>query len=82
MLRALTLCLPLPCWATASKAVFDVHVHLHDGEASLQAYQQDIDATGLTLSGMAALWFGGPHQAGARQPAAIRSGNAHRLFDR
>lgn len=75
MLRALTLCLLLPCWAAASDAVFDVHVHLHEGEASLQAYQQDVEAAGLKLTGIAAMWFGGPHQARAGEPAVIRAGN-------
>ncbi|WP_144409346.1 amidohydrolase family protein [Pseudoxanthomonas suwonensis] len=52
-----------------------MHVHLHDGEASLAAYRADVAASGLELSGLAAMWFGGPHQARAGDPAAIRAGN-------
>ncbi|HZV37773.1 MAG TPA: amidohydrolase family protein [Pseudoxanthomonas sp.] len=61
--------------ASAQQAVFDTHVHLHDGEASLKAYRADATAAGLELEGMAAMWFGGPHQALQGHPDVIRAGN-------
>ncbi len=44
-------------------AVFDVHVHLHDGEASLKRYEADATEAGIAVSCIAAMWFGGPNQA-------------------
>lgn len=77
MLRtlALTLCLlaASPAWSTGP--VFDVHVHLREGEASLQQYRDDVRAAGLQLSGVGAMWFGGPHQARQGQLAEVRAGN-------
>lgn len=64
-----------PLAASAADPVFDVHVHLRDGEASLQRYRDDAAAAGRTLGGLAAMWFGGPNQARAGDPAAIRAGN-------
>lgn len=76
MLRALVLALCLISPAVfAATPVFDVHVHLRDGEASLQRYRDDAAAAGRTLDGLAAMWFGGPNQARAGDPAAIRAGN-------
>ena len=54
---------------------FDIHVHLHKGEASLRAYQDQLKRDGLSVSGFGAMWFGGPNQAKAGDPAAIRAGN-------
>ena len=64
-----------PGLACADAPVFDVHVHLRDGEASLQRYRDDAAAAGRTLDGLAVMWFGGPNQARAGDPAAIRAGN-------
>lgn len=55
--------------------VFDVHVHLHEGEASLRKYQADAAASGIALSGIGAMWFGGPHQARQDEPEKARAGN-------
>ena len=76
MLRALvlSLCLISPV-ALAASPVFDVHVHLRDGETSLQQYRDDVRAAGLELSGIGAMWFGGPHQARQGELAKIRAGN-------
>lgn len=76
MLRALvlSLCLISPV-ALAANPVFDVHVHLRDGEASLQQYRDDVRAAGLELSGIGVMWFGGPHQARQGDLAKIRTGN-------
>ena len=61
--------------AMASGPVFDVHVHLREGEASLRAYEAEVEAAGIELAGLGAMWFGGPHQALAGDPARIRAGN-------
>lgn len=76
MLRALVLllCLISPV-ALAANPVFDVHVHLRDGETSLQQYRDDVRAAGLDLSGIGVMWFGGPHQARQGDLAKIRAGN-------
>lgn len=61
--------------AAASGPVFDVHVHLREGEMSLREYMADVEASGVELSGLGAMWFGGPHQARQGDPDAIRAGN-------
>lgn len=61
--------------AAPSGPVFDVHVHLREGEASLQEYLADVEASGLEIAGLGAMWFGGPSQARAGEPDAIRAGN-------
>ena len=61
--------------AAASGPVFDVHVHLRSGEASLQEYLADVEASGVELAGLGAMWFGGPNQARQGDPDAIRAGN-------
>lgn len=73
-LLALTLCL-LTGHALAANPVFDVHVHLRDGETSLQQYRDDVRAAGLDLSGIGVMWFGGPHQARQGDLEKIRAGN-------
>lgn len=76
MLRALVLSLCLISPVTlAANPVFDVHVHLRDGETSLQQYRDDVRAAGLELSGIGVMWFGGPHQARQGDLAKIRAGN-------
>lgn len=61
--------------AAAQPAVFDGHVHLHRGEASLRQYEAQVKADGQQPGGYAAMWFGGPNQAPAGNPAAIAAGN-------
>lgn len=61
--------------AAAKEPVFDVHVHLRDGEASLREYQADVAASGTGLAGLAAMWFGGPHQALQGELDKVRAGN-------
>ncbi|MGH8074228.1 MAG: amidohydrolase family protein [Lysobacter sp.] len=74
--RLLTIMLLLCTGAAAAQGpVFDTHVHLHDGEASLAQYRADVDASGIELVGVAAMWFGGPHQARQGDLASIRAGN-------
>jgi predicted TIM-barrel fold metal-dependent hydrolase len=61
--------------AVAREPVFDVHVHLRDGETSLRAYEADIAAAKIELAGVGAMWFGGPHQAPQGEPAKVRASN-------
>lgn len=61
--------------ALAVAPVFDNHVHLHDGEKSLQLYRKQIADAHLNLAGIGAMWFGGGNQALAGNPSAIRAGN-------
>lgn len=61
--------------AMAQAVTFDAHVHLHRGEASLRAYEEQLRADEQSASGFAAMWFGGPNQALPGNPAAIRAGN-------
>jgi uncharacterized protein len=65
-----------PCHAVAAKDdVFDVHVHLWDGEASIRSYDAQLKASNVEVTGFAGMWFGGPNQAKQGQPAETRSGN-------
>ena len=61
--------------APAERAVFDVHVHLREGEESLRAYRRDVDSAGVALAGLGAMWFGGPFQAPAGKPDEIEARN-------
>ena len=71
----LFLCCSMSFVASAAEPVFDVHVHLHDGEASLRKYRADVAETGVATHGIAAMWFGGPNQALQGSPDKIRAGN-------
>lgn len=61
--------------ALAAEPVFDVHVHLREGETSLAKFKAEAKEAGLELAGIGAMWFGGPHQALAGNPASIRENN-------
>lgn len=61
--------------AFAAEPVFDMHVHLRDYENSLLKYESEVKDSGLQLSSIGVMWFGGPNQALAGNPAAIRTGN-------
>jgi predicted TIM-barrel fold metal-dependent hydrolase len=66
----------LLCIAPArAQDVFDMHVHLHDGETSLRAYEADLASSKLKSARYGAMWFGGPHQALQGDPAKVRAGN-------
>lgn len=62
LLFAMAMFLPLEA-APARGPVFDAHVHLWKGPASLQAYEKQVRAANVEVSGFAAMWFGGPNQA-------------------
>ena len=61
--------------ALAQDAVFDLHVHLHKGEVSIEDYEAQLKAAGISVTGFGAMWFGGPHQAPAGQVAQTRASN-------
>src|SRR3954471_9251815 len=61
--------------AFAEPQLFDNHVHLHNGEESLQLYKKQVAEAHLNVAGIGAMWFGGGNQALAGNPAAIRAGN-------
>ena len=63
---------PVP---VAAQTLFDDHVHLHHGERSLADYEAQLRKDGLTVERFGAMWFGGPNQAKAGDPPAIRAGN-------
>ena len=66
----------LPCQAVSARdAVFDVHVHLWDGEASIRNYEAQVKAANVEVTGFAGMWFGGPNQAKQGRPAETRAGN-------
>jgi uncharacterized protein len=71
----LSLALALTGFAHSAEPVFDVHVHLREGEASLQQFKTEARAAGIELAGIGAMWFGGPHQARAGNPANNRANN-------
>ena len=75
LLRILAIALLSIQPAAAREPVFDVHVHLRDGEASLKAYEADVAASKIKLAGLGAMWFGGPHQAAQGDPAKVRASN-------
>ena len=54
----------LPFGPAAGQArVFDSHVHLWHGEASLAEYEAQLKTAGVTIAGFGGMWFGGPNQA-------------------
>lgn len=59
----------------AESRLFDVHVHLWHGDASLQMYEDQVKQGGLEVAGAGVMWFGGMNQALAGQPARIQAGN-------
>lgn len=76
IIRALAIALLCTHSALAQDLVFDSHVHLHDGEASLQAYEADISASKIKLVGFGGMWFGGPNMALQGNPALSQSASA------
>ncbi|HET9864264.1 MAG TPA: amidohydrolase family protein [Steroidobacteraceae bacterium] len=55
--------------------IFDLHVHLHEGEASIPKYQKQLEEAHVSVAGFGAMWFGGGHQAPAGQIAKTRANN-------
>jgi len=59
----------------AQQRTFDVHVHLHRGEASVREYEAQLRSGNQQVSGYGAMWFGGPNHALQGQPESIRANN-------
>jgi predicted TIM-barrel fold metal-dependent hydrolase len=74
---ALGIAIALAVFGRANAQVFDSHVHLWHGEQSLLEYEKQANNTGEI--GFAGMWFGGPNQALAGDPAAIRLNNDAQL---
>lgn len=55
--------------------VFDMHVHLHEGAASIAKYEAQLAEAGVEVTTYGAMWFGGPHQAREGDLERIREGN-------
>jgi predicted TIM-barrel fold metal-dependent hydrolase len=64
-----------PTAAVAQDIGLDTHVHLWDGETSIRAYEAQLKASGLSVSGFGAMWFGGPNQALEGKPEEVRRNN-------
>ena len=47
----------------AQEPVFDVHVHLREGEKSIAEYEAQVKAGKREVGGFGGMWFGGYHQA-------------------
>ena len=77
-MRTLLLSIVLLTFATpaiAEDPVVDTHVHLHRGEASLAEYRAQLKAANQPVAAFGAMWFGGPNQALAGNPADIAKRN-------
>lgn len=61
--------------ALAQEQIFDAHVHLHKGEASIADFLAQLEAAGIAVTGFGAMWFGGPHQAPAGKIEQTRANN-------
>ena len=61
--------------AAAQQQTFDVHVHLHRGESSLEEYEKQAARDAREVTGYGAMWFGGPNMALQGKPAEIRANN-------
>jgi len=79
MIRPLALLLILAAFIAPIRAqdahLFDMHVHLHHAEESLAEYEKQAAADQIAIDGAAIMWFGGPNQALAGNPADIRRHN-------
>jgi predicted TIM-barrel fold metal-dependent hydrolase len=71
----MTVCVLQASATWAQTPAFDSHVHLREGEKSLREYQAQVRDDGISLAGMAVMWFGGQNQALAGNPGDIRARN-------
>lgn len=74
LLLSLALLAPLAS-AAAEDRVIDTHVHLWNGAESVAEYRAKLKAEGLSVERFGAMWFGGPNQARAGNPADISARN-------
>ncbi|HUQ10575.1 MAG TPA: amidohydrolase family protein [Steroidobacteraceae bacterium] len=61
--------------AAAQQRLFDVHVHLHDGERSLEDYDKQAATDKIGITGYGVMWFGGGNMALRGNPSGIRTHN-------
>jgi len=61
--------------AVAQEKVFDSHVHLWHGDASIREYEAQLAAANQQVAGFGAMWFGGPNQALAGKVEETRANN-------
>lgn len=61
--------------AFGQEKIFDSHVHLWHGEASIREYEAQLKAANLAVAGFGAMWFGGPNQALAGKVEETRANN-------
>ena len=61
--------------ALGEEKIFDLHVHLHAGEASIRKYYAELEAAKIPIAGFGAMWFGGPNQALAGDIEGTRASN-------
>ena len=61
--------------ARAQTPLFDLHVHLWKGEASLREYEAQAKAAGQEVTAFGGMWFGGPNHGLQGQPEQIRARN-------
>jgi predicted TIM-barrel fold metal-dependent hydrolase len=74
--RLIFLAAMLNAWAVGAQTpLFDSHVHLWNGEASLREYEAQLKTSGREVIGIGAMWFGGPNQALQGHPEQIRAAN-------
>lgn len=72
---AMAVAIPAQGVPAQDQRVFDLHVHLWNGQKSLGAYEKQLSDAKLQSDGLAAMWFGGPNQALQGQLAKTRKGN-------
>lgn len=72
---AIAVTIPAQGLPAQEQRVFDLHVHLWNGQRSLGAYERQLSEAKLKSDGLAAMWFGGPNQALQGQIAETRQGN-------
>src|SRR4030095_11296998 len=61
--------------ARAQTPVFDLHVHLWNGETSRRTYEAQLKAAREEVAGLGAMWFGGPNQALQGHPEQVQVAN-------
>jgi predicted TIM-barrel fold metal-dependent hydrolase len=61
--------------AAGQEKIFDSHVHLWHGEASIRDYEAQLKSANLSIAGFGAMWFGGPNQALAGEIEKTRASN-------
>ena len=61
--------------AFGQEKIFDSHVHLWHGEASIREYEAQLKAANMSVAGFGAMWFGGPNQALAGKIEQTRANN-------